>query len=593
VELPTYTNIWKIEKRLYKLYDFRLPMPLPVGQIAAFLAIAVPYMLILTMAGMPFSHTWLWVYVLPPGVLAWLVTRPVLEGKRLPELVLSQLRYLGEPKTWCRMTPLAEKDMMFVFARAWRSAAYARPPAAEYAQFPAAELPSLAVPTTAAVPTAAVPTAAVPTAAVPKAAVPKAAVPMAAVATAQVATAAAATAERIAPTAARTQQEPEPPARAKPEWPQPAVLRLVRERSAGRPPAVSPPAPAPPAPPAPAVPAVPPAPARSAQAAPPAPAPATSATSAAQAEPAPPAAGQKPVWPNAPASSRPVAPFVQVSEEAGPVRALNVVERALRSHDSRSRREPVVVVPGGHRPGKPDQLQRDQGRARLPLPAPARVVLLGCTAGAGQTTVTLLAGQLLASLRGEPVAVVDLGGGSLTERARSIPVLLPSQRAGAEPGSHKPGLQVVTAAESAPDAGQVIDSVVARYRLTLADPAAGCVPKSLRAADQLVLVAPASADAAHSLAMTLEWLEAHDYGRLAEAAITVLNGVSGPTTQYASKAAAVVSGRCRAIVQIPWDERLRGQAGQPLGTATVLAYTALAGVLVAALADAAARSVVR
>ncbi len=120
MELPTYTNIWKIEKRLYKLYDFRLPMPLPVGQVAAFLAIAIPYMLILTMAGMPFSHTWVWLYVLPPGVLAWLVTRPVLEGKRLPELVLSQLRYLSEPRTWCRMAPLAEKDQMLVTARVWR-----------------------------------------------------------------------------------------------------------------------------------------------------------------------------------------------------------------------------------------------------------------------------------------------------------------------------------------------------------------------------------------------------------------------------------------------------------------------------------------
>ena len=30
VDLPTYTNIWRIEKRLYKLYDLRLPMPLPI-----------------------------------------------------------------------------------------------------------------------------------------------------------------------------------------------------------------------------------------------------------------------------------------------------------------------------------------------------------------------------------------------------------------------------------------------------------------------------------------------------------------------------------------------------------------------------------
>ena len=41
MELPTYTGIWRIEKRLYKLYDFRLPMPLPVGQIAVFVAITV------------------------------------------------------------------------------------------------------------------------------------------------------------------------------------------------------------------------------------------------------------------------------------------------------------------------------------------------------------------------------------------------------------------------------------------------------------------------------------------------------------------------------------------------------------------------
>ena len=51
MELPTYTGIWRIEKRLYKLYDFRLPMPLPVGQIAVFVAITVPYVLLLTLFG--------------------------------------------------------------------------------------------------------------------------------------------------------------------------------------------------------------------------------------------------------------------------------------------------------------------------------------------------------------------------------------------------------------------------------------------------------------------------------------------------------------------------------------------------------------
>ena len=91
VELPTYTSIWRIEKRLYKLYDFRLPMPLPVGQIAVYTTITVPYIVLLTLFGLPFNHNLFWLYVLPPGLLTWLATRPVLESTRLPELLKSRL----------------------------------------------------------------------------------------------------------------------------------------------------------------------------------------------------------------------------------------------------------------------------------------------------------------------------------------------------------------------------------------------------------------------------------------------------------------------------------------------------------------------
>ena len=121
MDLPTYTNIWRIEKRLYKLYDLRLPMPLPLGQIAAFVGITVPYVLFLTLIGVPFSHNLFWLYVLPPGVLTWLVTRPVLENKKLPELLVSQVRYLGEPKIWCRMAPATEKDEIVVVGQVWHA----------------------------------------------------------------------------------------------------------------------------------------------------------------------------------------------------------------------------------------------------------------------------------------------------------------------------------------------------------------------------------------------------------------------------------------------------------------------------------------
>src|SRR6266436_3667070 len=129
VDLPTYTNIWRIEKRLYKLYDFRLPMPLPINWIAVFAGITIPYIVLLIAVGLPFNHTLVWLYVLPPGVLTWLTTRPVLENKRLPELVESQARYLAEPRTWVRLTPLSEKDQMVLTARVWHARRVVKRPA--------------------------------------------------------------------------------------------------------------------------------------------------------------------------------------------------------------------------------------------------------------------------------------------------------------------------------------------------------------------------------------------------------------------------------------------------------------------------------
>jgi len=149
-------------------------------------------------------------------------------------------------------------------------------------------------------------------------------------------------------------------------------------------------------------------------------------------------------------------------------------------------------------------------------------------------------------------------------------------------------------------AGRLLDLVAARYPITLADPAAGCVPRTMAVADQLLLVAPASAEAANALAMTFEWLEAHGYRRLADGAITVLNGVSGPTAVHVEHAASVATGRCRAIVKVPWDSQLKNLAagrippapasatagpGQGGPAALVHAYTALAGVLISSLAE--------
>jgi hypothetical protein len=295
----------------------------------------------------------------------------------------------------------------------------------------------------------------------------------------------------------------------------------------------------------------------------------------------------------------------------------------------------VLMVPGGHRPGKPDQLQRDRSRAQLALSGPSRIVVLGCTVGAGQTMTTLITGEVLASLRADQIAVLDLNPGvsSLAQRARSRPALSQAASLGSSrleilgQGRTAASSQDDEQGEQAPgpspdDSARTFEIASARFPLVLADPSTAAVPRLLAIADQLVLVAPASTAAAGAIAMTFEWLEAHGQADLAAGAIMVLNGVSRRTTPHVEQAERVAAGRCRAIVRVPWDDQLqnpsakRTLAGAPgstagqqrggqqpatpqpvgkhaagqhwaglLSPATVAAYTALSGVIVAALAD--------
>ncbi|GHC93150.1 hypothetical protein GCM10007079_42260 [Nocardiopsis terrae] len=122
MDLPTYTNIWRIEKRLYKLYDFRLPMPLPVGTFGVALGVFALWVVLLSILNAPFDfgngwHLVLW--VVPPGVITVLATRPVVEGKRLTELLISQARFLVEARVYTRLAPEYEPAEARVSARVW------------------------------------------------------------------------------------------------------------------------------------------------------------------------------------------------------------------------------------------------------------------------------------------------------------------------------------------------------------------------------------------------------------------------------------------------------------------------------------------
>jgi MinD-like ATPase involved in chromosome partitioning or flagellar assembly len=261
--------------------------------------------------------------------------------------------------------------------------------------------------------------------------------------------------------------------------------------------------------------------------------------------------------------------------------------------------------------------QRDRARALLPIPEPRVAVMLGCTVGAGQTVTTLMIAEVLASLRSDPVATLDLNPGqaslaSLTDAvpAATVRSLLAGPATTVRPGRRRGHPDLIahdTAATgeglSDPDYARLVQILTSRYPLTLADPCPSAVARLLGAADQLVLVAPASSEAARAVAMTMEWLDGHGYAELCAGSIAVINGVSKRSMSSAEQAEQVIRGRSQAIVRVPWDDHLAQAAPgpglrngrPPVGRAAHFsqlrppvqdAYTALAGVLVSALTNA-------
>jgi MinD-like ATPase involved in chromosome partitioning or flagellar assembly len=222
-----------------------------------------------------------------------------------------------------------------------------------------------------------------------------------------------------------------------------------------------------------------------------------------------------------------------------------------------------------------------------------------------------MTGHILAAVRGVPVAALDLNPGASSLAVRRSPVISVAallagqepaggQTPDAEPDRHAGNgsavrldviadLPGISGAHLDGDGYQrLAELLAARYPLTVIDPAPPGLTRLLPAADQLVLIVPASPDAATSLASTQQWLTAHGHGELASRAVTVINGVSRRTTNDVLRAESVARGRCRAIIRVPWDDSVPARPGSPssLRPQTRLAYTALAGVLVAGMAAA-------
>ncbi|TDB81858.1 hypothetical protein E1264_32155 [Actinomadura sp. KC216] len=258
------------------------------------------------------------------------------------------------------------------------------------------------------------------------------------------------------------------------------------------------------------------------------------------------------------------------------------------------------AVGGGH--GDVDA--EYQQRLQQPFRGTRHVVVLGCTGGAGQTVTALMLGHTFAQHNGEPIVAVDVnpGPGALARRTRSdtnetlTGLITRADQVGSLTAMRrytsqaKSGLDVIAAGKNPlqalddRDYALAIRTIDRFYSVTLLDAAAAVVARVLPYADQLVLVAPASADAPRAVAMTFEWLDGHGYEELRSRAVTVINGVSRRSMDDVEQAEAMARGRCRALVRIPWDDHLSMDRAprnelKSLRSPTRRAYLALAGVV--------------
>jgi putative peptide zinc metalloprotease protein len=242
-------------------------------------------------------------------------------------------------------------------------------------------------------------------------------------------------------------------------------------------------------------------------------------------------------------------------------------------------------------PGRAERRELDLlGRLRTPIAGSRRIVVLSRKGGAGKTTTAVMLGHTFASQRGDRVVALDGNpdAGSLAHRIQrqsfeTVTSLL-AQRETLDRyadmrtyTSQAPDTRLeVVASDDDPritqalgdrDYRRAIDILDRHYNLIIIDTGTGILDGAIQGvlgeADQIVVVMPPALDGGRVAAMTLDWLEEHNYGELVRGSVAVINGMRGHGPVAMDRMEAHFSARCAGVVRIPWDPELAagGQTG--------------------------------
>ena len=254
-------------------------------------------------------------------------------------------------------------------------------------------------------------------------------------------------------------------------------------------------------------------------------------------------------------------------------------------------------------------------QVKTPVRGCRKIAFISRKGGVGKTTTCLLAGHTFAAYRGDRVIALDgnpdagtLGHRLRRETTATVTNLLADageieRYADIRGYTSQAGTRLeVVAADDDPHITQAIGEVeFARaiellerhYNLVCLDTGTGVLDSATRGildgSDQIVVVIAPSLDGARAASSTLDWLEENGYGRLADGAVGVVNGVrAGTTTLDLDRVEGHFAARCRATVRIPWDRHLETGAEtavEELASDTRQAYLELAAAIAVGFAQ--------
>ena len=121
MELPVYTSLFRLERRIHVIGEVQLPQPVTLMEAAAFVTTLGALVLLSRVLHLDLPPSVWWLYVVLPWLGARAATQPLADRKRVDLWLLSQLRYaLAEPRLLGRLRPLREPAEARISAEVWQ-----------------------------------------------------------------------------------------------------------------------------------------------------------------------------------------------------------------------------------------------------------------------------------------------------------------------------------------------------------------------------------------------------------------------------------------------------------------------------------------